>query len=161
MISPHVETVIAAFAIEGIPEPKGSLSAFADPRNPGRIIMTHGSSKKRKDGSRSDGPERFKAWAMRVRSAATVWQITHRRELRDDEAIGVRLAFYMPRAISTPKRVKYPIRKPDLDKLTRCVCDALQKGRLIAEDARIIDLDLKKRYDPDRPRCEVTVWVIE
>jgi crossover junction endodeoxyribonuclease RusA len=71
--------------------------------------------------------------------------------------------FFLPKPASAPKRRRtWPMRKPDLDKLTRAMLDPLVKVRLIADDARIVELRVSKDYASggDRPRAEVRVWTL-
>lgn len=45
-----------------------------------------------------------------------------------------------------PTSPKYPVVKPDLDKVTRLLLDAAKDARLIRDDAHVIDLHVSKRY---------------
>ena len=62
------------------------------------------------------------------------------------------LTFVRPKPRSLPKRPTkadpwpwVPWRRPDLDNLTKAVLDGLQ-GRLFTDDARIVELVMRKRY---------------
>ena len=60
-------------------------------------------------------------------------------------AVAVELAFVLPRPVSTPKRVTPPaIRRPDLDKLTRAIFDAITNV-VIADDSQVVALLATKR----------------
>ena len=76
----------------------------------------------------------------------------HRPEKPFDGAVEVILKFYFlrPKSVSAKKR-PYPCVKPDVDKITRAIFDAM-KGRLpmMPWCATVV----KKRYD-DVPRVEV------
>lgn len=59
--------------------------------------------------------------------------------------VRVDLEFIRPRPVSTPKRSTPPaIKKPDLDKLTRAILDALT-GIAYADDAQVTELHSIKR----------------
>lgn len=53
--------------------------------------------------------------------------------------------------ITPPKILRrlHPTVAPDLDKLIRTICDALQLGGLIINDAQIVSITAKKIYDPE------------
>lgn len=67
--------------------------------------------------------------------------------LRDPKtAVVVRLWFVMPRPVSTPKRSTPPaVKKPDLDKLVRAVCDALTSAGTWKDDSQVVELFATKR----------------
>jgi Holliday junction resolvase RusA-like endonuclease len=52
--------------------------------------------------------------------------------------------------------------KPDIDKLTRAILDGLTDGGLLADDARVVELHITKRYptpgDPTGVGIDVTEW---
>lgn len=49
-----------------------------------------------------------------------------------------------------PSAPEYPTVKPDADKLVRMILDALTDADLWEDDARVVDLDVRKRYpSPD------------
>jgi Holliday junction resolvase RusA-like endonuclease len=147
--------LLAAFAVEGIPEPKGSLTAIV---RGGRAVLVPGLNRKRKDGTRSDGRQRYERWCRSVTAAAVAYQAVNRRVVRDEEALIVELAFFLPKPPSTPRRVTRPNRKPDIDKLTRAVFDCLTKSGSIADDARIVRMIVDKRFAIDRtPRVEIFI----
>lgn len=67
--------------------------------------------------------------------------------------------FYLPRPKSAPKRVVYPAKRPDLDKLVRAVGDALA-GVLYHDDAQIVELRARKDYGAP-VRCEIQVLEVD
>jgi Holliday junction resolvase RusA-like endonuclease len=78
--------------------------------------------------------------------------------------IGLRLDFYLPRPKGhfgakglKPSAPAFPSTKPDADKLTRAVGDAL-KGVVYKDDSQVVHLDVWKRYAEDGP-LGVTVAV--
>lgn len=89
---------------------------------------------------RDANAHRLKAWRSAVAGqAAIAW---------DGEpiaaAVHVGLRFVFPRPASARRRV-WPSVKPDLDKLTRAVLDALT-GSLIVDDAQVVSLRAVKEY---------------
>jgi Holliday junction resolvase RusA-like endonuclease len=148
------DQVIADFTVDGIPEPKGSMTPA---RRGGKIVMLHGMNHKRKDGTRGDGRERYEAWERSVVAAATVWQLTHKRRVIEREPLVLTCAFFLPRPKSLPKSVEYPTAPPDLDKLARMIGDCLKKGGLISDDAVFVDLNARKRFAFDKPCVRIIV----
>ncbi len=60
-------------------------------------------------------------------------------------AVAVTLEFVQPRPVATPKKCTPPaIKRPDLDKLTRAVLDALT-GIAFADDAQVTHICARKR----------------
>lgn len=76
--------------------------------------------------------------------------------------VAVELAFVMPRPKQTPKRTPPAVKRPDIDKLTRAVLDAIT-GIWIADDSHVTSLHATKRLaDPgEQPGCGVTVRPIK
>lgn len=134
--------------VPGTPAPQGSKS-FKGFRG-GRGVLI--------ESSKAVGP-----WRERVAFAAH----THDNTGPWDCAVTLDLAFVMPRPKSTPKRSTPPaIRRPDLDKLIRAICDALTDV-WITDDSRIVDLHASKRiaelgetpgaHITLEPRIEITI----
>lgn len=129
------------FMVYGTPVPKGSYRAFTFKTSRYPVIT-------------NDNPK-TKQWERVIASEA----LNHRpEEGLIDEPINVTLCFYMPRPKSKPKEIVYPYGKPDIDKLARSTLDAL-KEILFTDDARVCDLNLKKRYakTPEDTRVEIQV----
>lgn len=128
--SPVATLETLEFVVIGEPIPQGSMRAI----RPGVIV--------------SDNP-RLRAWRKEVNAAAlrqcgTQWAPW-------DEPVAVDAVFTMPRPKSAPKtRRTFPAVKPDLDKLTRAIGDALcpKTGfKVLAEDSRIVEFgQLAKTY---------------
>ncbi len=117
-----------SFRVFGVPIPKGSLKAFMRPGMT-RPVVTHDNLKSL-------------PWAQMVRLLAQArapsggpWE----------GAIVLHAAFYLPRPKSLPKRVVYPTKKPDLDKLLRNIMDAMT-GVIYVDDAQVIDICASKYY---------------
>lgn len=118
--------------------PQGSKNAYV---RGGRAVLV-------------DANPRLKAWRAQVRAAAEAavedagWETL-------DEPCQVHLGFTMPR----PKRPRWgvPAVKPDLDKLTRAVFDALTDAGVWKDDSRVVSMEVTKRYEDDE--AVPGVWV--
>ena len=82
----------------------------------------------------------------------------HARQVMDgaepfDEPVKVRLTFRMPR----PKRPKFKVPgvRPDIDKLTRAVLDAIT-GPVLVDDSLVVELTATQEYD-EKPGVHVHV----
>lgn len=119
------------FFVPGIPVPKGS----------GRAII-HRHTKK---ATYLPDNEKTKDWQMDVRIIA----LRHKPSEVTRKAVLVRLTFCLPRPASVSrKKRRYPIVKPDLDKLSRAVLDA-PTGIAYGDDSQVVSIDVKKVYaDP-------------
>lgn len=129
---------VSQFFAAGMPKSKGSARAFVTPRT-NRAIITH-----------SD--KNTKTWQGVVSSAAIEAGITP-----IDGAVLVSMVFLLPRpkghygtgknagALKEWAKGLRPSAKPDVDKLSRTVLDALT-GLLYADDARVTCLVAKKRW---------------
>jgi len=54
----------------------------------------------------------------------------------------------------------YKTMKPDLDNSAKTILDCLQKGRVIRNDNRVIELMMRKYIDKIRPRAEIKIKVL-
>lgn len=119
--------------------PQGSKNAYV---RGGRAVLV-------------DSNARLKPWRAAVRSAAEAaiaeagWETL-------DEPCRVYLSFTMPR----PKRPRWglPAVKPDLDKLTRAVFDALTDAGVWRDDSRVVSMEVTKKYEDDEGAVP-GVWV--
>lgn len=127
------------FFVAGTPVPQGSKNAYV---RGGRAVLV-------------DANPRLKAWRAAVRSAAEEaiaedgWETL-------DEPCKVHLGFIMP----SPKRPRWglPAVKPDIDKLTRAVFDALTDAGVWRDDSRVVSMNVTKRYAGSVAWCP-GVWV--
>ena len=132
------------FIVYGKPQPKGSMRAFT-PQGWNRPILT--------DSNKSLWP-----WAHAVKLAA-VEALERNPDAWLDGPVHLRIQFFLPCPKSAPKRkTPRPTKRPDLDKLTRVIADALT-GVLYHDDAQITRLEVTKGYagreeDPARPGLE-------
>lgn len=115
------------FFVEGTPVPQGSKNAYV---RGGRAVLV-------------DANKRLRPWRAAVRVAAEAavedagWETL-------DGPCHVSLAFTMP----LPKRPRWgvPAVKPDIDKLTRAVFDALTDAGVWQDDSRVVSMKATKRY---------------
>jgi crossover junction endodeoxyribonuclease RusA len=117
--------MILKFMVPGRPAPQGSK------RHVGRGVLV--------ESSREVGP-----WRERVALAAHL-AMTGADATPYTTAVSIGLCFTLPRPKSTPKRRTPPaVKRPDLDKLTRAVLDAIT-GVVLLDDAQVVDLHARKR----------------
>jgi crossover junction endodeoxyribonuclease RusA len=115
----------AEFFVHGTPVPQGSMKGFVVA---GRARVTSDNTK-------------LKPWREAVKSVAIDQDIP-----MTEQPLIVELEFRMPRPKSYPKRILFPWRKPDLDKLVRGVFDALTEASVWADDALVVSLFATKRF---------------
>jgi Holliday junction resolvase RusA-like endonuclease len=83
-------------------------------------------------------------------------------------AVEVRLGFDLPRPLShhgtgrnrgvvKASAPAHPTTAPDIDKLARCVCDAITDAGLWRDDAQVVLLHCAKRYTNGPPGVLITV----
>jgi crossover junction endodeoxyribonuclease RusA len=121
-------TDIVRFTAVGLPVAKGSMRAV------GRGRMTNANPK----------TAEWQALVAHFAAVAMTDQVPF------DEPVSVELIFGVARPKSAPKRVLFPATRPDLDKLARCVLDAMT-GVIYRDDALIVDLDCSMRFAVGRP----------
>ena len=123
--------------IRGTPAPQGSKK-FVGLSKSGRGILAESSKKVR-------------PWRQDVKAAAEqVIELlrvagTFTRPL--DGPLQVSMTFTLPKPASAPKRRRtWPMRMPDLSKLVRSTEDALTDAGLWTDDARIVELNVRKVF---------------
>jgi Holliday junction resolvase RusA-like endonuclease len=109
------------FEVIGTPVPKGSMRAFV-PKGWARAVITHDS-------------EKTKPWQEAVEATA---RVAAGGAPPIDEAVVLYLWFFMPRPKSAKNR-RRPETKPDFDKLTRLISDALTKAEVYTDDSRVVE----------------------
>lgn len=133
--------MILKFTVPGKPAPQGSK------RHVGHGIMV--------ESSRELGP-----WRERVALAAHNTMTTTGAPPFVG-AVTVGLSFTLPRPKSTPKRSTPPaVKRPDLDKLTRAVLDAITNIVLL-DDAQVVGLRTCKRLAEIGETPGVTITIKE
>jgi Holliday junction resolvase RusA-like endonuclease len=118
--------------VYGEPVAKGSMKGF---NAGGRVILTNDNVK-------------TKDWQTLV-----AWTAGQKCREVTGGPVSLLISFYLPKG-KTVKR-DLPTTKPDIDKLLRCVLDALT-GIVYKDDGQVVGVLCFKRYD-DRPRVEITV----
>lgn len=128
-----------SFTVYGTPRPQGSMRQFYIKTPYGREARMTSDNRK------------LKPWRQEI--AETALTVAGNRELRlsNEAALYARLVFYFerPKSVKPKKRPDMTV-KPDVDKLTRAVFDAL-KGILYRDDALIVSVMAEKQYGtPER-----------
>jgi Holliday junction resolvase RusA-like endonuclease len=117
---------VITFTASGLPEPQGSARAFV---RGNRAVITS-------DNPNLHGWRNIVAWSAQAVAPAEL--------MRGAVRVTLRFTFVRPASVSAKKR-PMPTVKPDLDKLTRAVLDALT-GVIWADDAQVCDMTVSKRY---------------
>lgn len=65
-----------------------------------------------------------------------------------DGAIAFTAVFYVPRPATAPKRVRLPLKRPDIDNLVHKLTDQFN-GVFWKDDSQVIDLVVRKRFATD------------
>lgn len=116
----------------GVPTPQGSLT-----RMPNGVML---------DGRNSSSRALHRSWRAAVAESAQA--VAGDVPLNDPIELEVIFRFAMPASRPAWARRQgtcHKVSAPDLDKLVRAVCDGLQAGGLIRDDARIWKLAAEKR----------------
>jgi len=127
------------FTVYGVARPKGSSRAFM-PKGARFPVVTS-------DNAGLKGWENLVRYAAQQAAGATI-----------EGPVRVHLAFALPRPQSLSKRVVHHLKKPDLDKLTRAVIDALT-GIAFKDDSQVTAIRAVKCYQSsgEAPQCYVCV----
>lgn len=133
-------TTTITFKVWGIPQPQGSMRAFAR-KGGGFPIVT------------SDNPK-LKNWRSSVILAAA--DAFHGTPYPGAVTLGA--MFYLPRPKVLGTKIAHHVKRPDLDKLARAIGDALTNV-LYVDDCQITSLVVGKFYaDPgDDPHVVIVV----
>lgn len=141
-----------SFVVRGVPAPQGSKSYLG---------QTHSGKARFRESSKRVAP-----WRSDVRDAALAELERKGVDGLVTGAVNVKIAFRLPRPKGhhgargiRPSAPLRPTSKPDLDKLTRAVLDALT-GLVLADDSQVVGLIVSKVYDDGEP-AGATVWVEE
>lgn len=147
------------FWVPGIPVQEGNLTSVPVDRIGADGQVHRGVSTFWREG------DALKTWRNDIGKLA-VPHFREERFERDGFGVGVKFLFVLPRPKSRAMRARWPDRRPDFDKLTRAVSDALEE---IAydNDKRVCEAFVKKWYqgDPAAPNggdeAGVEIWVHE
>lgn len=117
---------VISFRVHGLPIPQGSTRAWV---LHGKPVIT----------STAKG---LNTWRRLVADVAQNYAPSEPWE----GPVGIELHFGLPKPKSAPKRKRvWPDKRPDLDKLTRAVLDALTYV-VFADDSQVIDIRASKDY---------------
>lgn len=139
------------FFVPGVPVPKGSAKAFMRKGARFPVVM-------------QDNAEKQKPWASMVGLCAQ-----SAGAQRIGGSVCLKMSFYFPRPKShfrkngvdfRPSAPATHVTKPDLDKLVRCVMDALT-GIAYTDDSQVIELHLHKTFADERQAAGARVIVEE
>ena len=72
-------------------------------------------------------------------------EITKAKRFGAGEALVLWVTFYVVRPKSAPKRVRHPVKRPDLDNLLKTLLDALDKFAF-PDDSQIVNIHAKKAF---------------
>ncbi|MFA4834930.1 MAG: RusA family crossover junction endodeoxyribonuclease [Dehalococcoidia bacterium] len=96
-------------------------------------------------------PAETEMWENTIYTSA----LPHRPAKLLEGALILEATFYFCPPKNRPKNRVHPSVRPDLDNLTKAVCDALH-GVIYANDSQIVEEHTKKRYDTT-PRIEIVI----
>jgi crossover junction endodeoxyribonuclease RusA len=130
------------FRVVGTPIPKGSLRPFL-PKGSMQPIV------------RNDNPK-TKGWQQLVREQA---QHVAQHTLFVGPVV-VAIVFRLPRPKFLPKHTLHHVTKPDVDKLARCVLDAMTNV-IYADDKAVVELRVRKCYAPTGSAPSACISVID
>lgn len=146
---------VLTIVVRDTPQPQGSKKGFPVRRKNGKIGVN----------IVNDNPEGLETWREAVKEAAQKAKAALSWEdlkfpLEGPVAMQATFTRYKPK--SRPKlRRTWPDTKPDLEKLTRSVCDALKAAGVYKDDAQVVEQHCFKdfvlsdeREDPGSDRLE-------
>ncbi len=130
------------FTVVGKPTPQGSKRGFVTKHGKVAMVEQAGAA--------------LKNWRNAITATAIQQRIKQNWDGYADGPVGVILVFGMKK----PLKPKYstPAVRPDIDKLTRAVLDALTDSHIWKDDSQVIDLKVEKTYG--EPGVEITIWKI-
>jgi crossover junction endodeoxyribonuclease RusA len=128
---------LISFDVAGIPAPQGSK----------RPVLLGNGKTGMVESSKKVGP-----WRDAVRSD-TAHAMNGAPPLAGP--VSVTLAFRLARPASLPRRVGFPEKRPDLDKLIRSTLDGLTAGGAFGDDSQVIILFAGKVFGT--PGCKITL----
>jgi crossover junction endodeoxyribonuclease RusA len=142
----HIHPRKVSIDVRGMPHPQGSMRLHALPN--GKTAARY--------------PAAVYAWRAQVQQA-----VAQAEEPPIGGAVELRLGFDLPRpmghfgtgrnaGVIRPAAPSWPTVMPDLDKLVRCVCDAITDAGLWKDDSQVVSLISAKRY-ASPPGVKITV----
>ena len=127
--------------VEGIPQPKGSMSAHTNKRTGFTALRS---------------PKKTRQW---VDDCVIFLTVAGGPPEPLDEPVTVDLRFYLQPPMK-PRNPKWSDTKPDLDKLIRAVLDALEQARWVKNDSRFCVINASKEYSSAKPGVLIEVSTI-
>jgi crossover junction endodeoxyribonuclease RusA len=139
--------VLLAFTVYGVAKPKGNMKPFQGSGMKFPIV--------------TESNRNVKSWQQLVAEGANhaLQQVPVDQRRLFDGPVRLTVAFYLPRPKSLPKRRAVAhLTAPDLDKLTRCIGDALSQV-VYGDDAQVVEAVVAKCYAGlgEAPRVDVRV----
>ena len=116
------------FFVSGLPISQGSMRAWVVG---GKAFTVHAKS------------EKLAVWRNQIADAVRGKTIPDSWLL--GAAIQIDIKFILPRPKTLPRKIVYPVKRPDLDKLIRAVFDALSK-KVYQDDSQVVKLTARKSY---------------
>jgi Holliday junction resolvase RusA-like endonuclease len=124
--------------VRDTPQPQGSKRAFALRKAgvpTGQAVVV------------DDNKPGLRNWRESVR--AEVQKVMDGRSPLEGPVV-LAVTFTVPKPKSAPKRrVTWPEKKPDLDKLLRSVCDGLKSGGAYGDDAQVVEIVRLGKFYPE------------
>jgi Holliday junction resolvase RusA-like endonuclease len=106
-----------------------------------------------------DANKGLRAWRETVTlSAIQAMKNNNHTGFTRGEPVSLHVIFYFTKPKTSKNR--FPVVKPDLDKLIRAIGDSLQTAGLIAGDEQIVSLMATKRYDSVTDYCQINLHKI-
>lgn len=131
----------------GQPQPKGSTRMVGRTKNGVAILV--------------NDCEGYAQWHANVKASGIECMNRNRMKPLDGPLLG-RFVFTMRKPKNAPKKRRtWPDKKPDLDKLARAVCDALEDGGVLVNDSRIVEFSrLVKVFPAEDPEALIQPGVV-
>jgi Holliday junction resolvase RusA-like endonuclease len=132
------------FTVYGHPEPQGSFRAM-NSKYSGKAILTQSNKK---------------MLPYRQMVSQTAMVECRGRMIAKHEPVMLGLSFYFAKPKSAPKSRAWPTVKPDLDKLVRCIKDALT-GFAYVDDSQVVKFSKLEKLYGSPERTVITVEAME
>jgi crossover junction endodeoxyribonuclease RusA len=134
--------LVLSFTVYGVAQPQGSTKAFM-PKGARYPVVT------------SDNPQ-LKGWRQLVAEGASA--ALQGVGMNTDGPVSVEAHFFLPRPKSLGIKTKSHLTRPDIDKLSRALLDALT-GVIWRDDSQVVTLLVSKKYAclGESPRVDITV----
>lgn len=149
--------VIAEFIVDGIPAPQGSKQIRQNKaRTKAWLTESSKALKPWREQVKIEAERAMEAGSSTAYPGATIDYV--RPPYGDAVHVALTFVFVRPRSVKPAQRPHHTV-KPDLDKLTRAILDALT-GTVLVDDSRVVSIQAHKRYQEasfDKPGVIVRV----